>query len=154
MRKIKLLGKDTCTADFKLDKYEYCEHDWAVICEIFGLDPNKTTKITVNDSQFDFTGDVLSKDYETEMSVDKFIDVFGIDLYKKMQEKYLINDYDDHCTPVIVLRNYKKILKDVDDLKSFGIKGSLSELIQGYIAEDFIASCIIRVSYKEYKEEN
>lgn len=140
--------EDSVSLDTTVEKEEYSESDWEVICNLLEMNPDTTTAIHL-DTYVEYIGDpMLECEFTKEFTVNEFVDTFGLNNYKKVRDAYKINEYYDDKMPIILVRNYDSMMKSVDTARSIGIKGATGELL----SNECIMNNIIKVKYVDRKE--
>lgn len=140
--------EDSVSLDTTVEKEEYSERDWEVICNLLEMNPDITTAIHL-DTYVEYIGDPMFEcEFAKEFTVKEFVDTFGLNNYKKVRDAYKINEYYDDKMPIILVKNYDSMMKSVDIVHSIGIKGATGELL----SNECIMNNIIKVKYVDKRE--
>ena len=139
--------ENSVSLDTTVEKEEYSERDWEIICNLLEMNPDTTTAIHLN-TYVEYIGDPMFEyEFAKEFTIDEFVDTFGLNNYEKAKELYKINDYADK-KPIILFRNYDYMMELDEGFRSMGFNGTLGKILP----QTLIISNIIKVKYVDRKE--
>lgn len=139
--------ENSVSLDTTVEKEEYSERDWEIICNLLEMNPDTTTAIHLN-TYVEYIGDPMFEcEFAKEFTIDEFVDTFGLNNYEKAKELYKINEYADK-KPIILFRNYEYMMELDEGFRSMGFNGTLGKILP----QTLIISNIIKVKYVDRKE--
>lgn len=139
--------ENSVSLDTTVEKEEYSERDWEIICNLLEMNPDTTTAIHL-DTYVEYIGDPMFEcEFAKEFTIDEFVDIFGLNNYEKAKELYKINDYADK-KPIILFRNYDYMMELDEGFRSMGFEGTLGKILP----QTLIIANIIKVKYVDRKE--